>query len=79
MLFSMIKIQIRRNRGRSLLIVGIAMCLLLLVGAYWENIIRTENALYTLSDSIPVEGTITDISGENRQRWKFQRQQQTVL
>lgn len=63
MLFSMIKIQIRRNRGRSLLIVGIAMCLLLLVGAYWENIIRTENALYTLSDSIPVEGTITDISG----------------
>lgn len=62
-LFSIIRVQIKRNPGRSILTVCIAMCLLLFVGAYWENVIRTENALHTLSDSIPVGGSITDISG----------------
>lgn len=62
-LFSIIRVQIKRNPGRSILTVCIAMCLLLFVGAYWENVIRMENALHTLSDSIPVGGSITDISG----------------
>ena len=63
MLFSIIRVQIKRNPGRSILTVCIDMCLHLFVGAYWENEIRKENALHTLSDSIPVGGSITDISG----------------
>lgn len=66
MLFSMIKLQIKRNPGRSLLTAGVAACLLLLAGVYWENMMQTEKSLTALSESIPVEGTITDISGTRR-------------
>lgn len=66
MLFSEVKLQIKRNIGRSILTLCISLSVILLGGVYWENIVNTEQSLQKLSDSIPVTGTLTDISGKKQ-------------
>lgn len=58
--------QIQRNRKRSIITISVACSLFLFIGMYTATISYTEAALFTLSESIPVEVKISDISGKRQ-------------
>lgn len=55
--------HIWRNKGRSLLSLGIAALLVSFVGIYMGNIRKNEITLQSLSDTIPVTAQITNRNG----------------
>lgn len=66
MVFQMTSKQIKRSLTRSVLTIGIAVCLILFVGIYFNNIAQTKHALRELSETSHIMGRITDMSGKKQ-------------
>lgn len=66
MIFQMIPKQIKRSLSRSVLTIGIAVCLILFAGMYFNNIAQTKDALKELSETSYITGRITDMSGKKQ-------------
>ena len=63
--FQMILRKIKRSLSRSVLTIGIAVCLILFAGVYFNNITQTKDALKYLYTS-HITGQITDMSGKKQ-------------
>ncbi|MDU3180336.1 MAG: hypothetical protein E6686_02915 [Lachnospiraceae bacterium] len=64
--FQMILRKIKRSLSRSVLTIGIAVCLILFAGVYFNNITQTKDALKELADTSHITGQITDMSGKKQ-------------
>lgn len=66
MIFQTIFKQIKRNSSRSVLTIGVAVCLILFAGMYSNNIVKSKNTLKELAKTSRITGKITDISGKKQ-------------
>lgn len=59
----LVLIQIQRNPKRSFLTVLLAFCMVVLLGIYANVMIATKQSLAQLSQSIPIQAQVSDLSG----------------